>query len=67
MRKELEILIDEKGKVSVHIKGVKGTACEDIERLLAEAVGRVERSEPTEEYWAGGARSKIATTVEREV
>lgn len=48
---EIEITIDEQGKVNVHIKGIKGPSCNDIEKLIAEALGVVESSRKTSEYY----------------
>jgi hypothetical protein len=47
---EIEISILPDGKVEYTIKGVKGSACEDISALL-EQLGKVEQEERTGEYY----------------
>jgi hypothetical protein len=56
---EIEITIDRAGKVTVHLKGVKGPRCEDYAKWLAEAVGRAERVTPTHEAYEPDAGVKI--------
>jgi len=53
-REEIEVEIDENGGVRVHIKGVKGKACLEYERLLELAVGKVVSRELTPEYYEPG-------------
>lgn len=36
---EIEIIIDEKGQVQIHVQGVKGTACLDLTREIEETLG----------------------------
>ena len=47
---EIEITIGRDGHVAYTIKGVKGSACDDISALL-EQIGRVEAEERTGEYY----------------
>lgn len=47
---EIEITIHPSGAIEYTIKGVKGTACEEISALL-EQLGRVEHEEHTGEYY----------------
>jgi hypothetical protein len=47
---EIEITILPDGKVEYTIKGVKGSACEEISALL-EQLGKVEQEERTGEYY----------------
>ncbi len=47
---EIEITIGRDGRMAYTIKGVKGSACEDISALL-EQIGRVEEEERTGEYY----------------
>lgn len=49
-REEIEITIQPDGQISYLIKGVKGSACEDISALL-ERLGQVEHEERTGEYY----------------
>ncbi len=49
-REEIEIEILPDGTVEYTIKGVKGSACDDISVLL-EQLGRVEQEERTSEYY----------------
>lgn len=58
---EIEVLIDQDGKVHIQVRGVKGTACLDITRELEEALGgRIELREMTPE-----ALEVLAEQVER--
>ena len=36
---EIDVTIDENGKVQIHVRGVKGEACLDITQPLEEALG----------------------------
>ena len=47
---EIEITIHPNGQVEYTIKGVKGSACEDISALL-EKLGQVEQEERTGEFY----------------
>lgn len=47
---EIEITIHPDGKVEYTIKGVKGSACQDISALL-EKLGQVEQEERTGEFY----------------
>lgn len=49
-REEIEITIMPDGKVEYTIKGVKGSACENISALL-EQLGKVEEEQRTTEYY----------------
>jgi hypothetical protein len=47
---EIEVTIDQEGKVYIQVRGVKGTACLDITRELEEALGgQIELREMTPE------------------
>jgi len=49
-KEEIEIAVLPDGRVEYAIKGVKGSACEDVSALL-ERLGQVEREEHTAEYY----------------
>ena len=49
-RQEIEIEIGPTGKVEYHIRGIKGSACDQISAAL-EQLGKVEASERTSEYY----------------
>ena len=49
---EIEITILPDGRIEYRIKGVKGSACEEISALL-EQLGKVEQAERTGEYYEG--------------
>lgn len=49
-REEIEITILPDGRVEYRIQGVRGPACEEISAVL-EALGRVEESERTQDYY----------------
>jgi len=48
---ELDITIDTEGKVSIKVKGVKGTQCVELTRQLEELLGEVEERTYTGEYY----------------
>ena len=48
---ELEIIVDETGKVSVKVTGAKGDQCLELTRPLEEALGTVEQREYTADYY----------------
>jgi Protein of unknown function (DUF2997) len=55
---EIEISILPDGKVEYTIKGVKGSACEEISVLL-EQLGKVEQEERTGEYYEDDNRIDV--------
>ena len=55
---EIEISIGPDGRIEYTIKGVKGSACEDISALL-EQLGKVEESTNTGEYYEYGTEAHI--------
>ena len=59
---EIEITIERDGRVAYTIKGVKGSACEDISALL-EQIGRVEEEERTGEYYEREESGDVALSV----
>lgn len=48
---ELEISIAADGRLTLHIKGVKGKACEETVELFKRLVGPKASSKPTPEYY----------------
>ncbi len=49
---EIEVTIDSEGKVSVHVKGVKGKECLELTKPLEEALGyEIENRTYTSEYY----------------
>lgn len=55
---EIEIAILPDGRVEYTIKGVKGSACEEISALL-EQLGKVEQTERTGEYYEDDNRVDV--------
>ncbi|MCB0115147.1 MAG: DUF2997 domain-containing protein [Caldilineaceae bacterium] len=55
---EIEVTIHPDGKVEYTIKGVKGSACEDISALL-EKLGQVEEEERTGEFYERDGDTQI--------
>ncbi|MEZ4836911.1 MAG: DUF2997 domain-containing protein [Caldilineaceae bacterium] len=55
---EIEVTIHPDGKVEYTIKGVKGSACEDISALL-EKLGHVEEEERTGEFYERDGDTQI--------
>jgi len=58
---EIEITILPDGRVEYTIKGVKGSACENISALL-EQLGKVVQEQRTGEYYEQGNDAHIAVT-----
>lgn len=48
---ELDITISADGKISIHVKGVKGPACTDLTKALEAALGDVTEKSLTAEYY----------------
>ncbi len=48
---EIDVEIDEKGQLQVHVKGRKGKGCLEILEIIEQAVGRVTDKRLTEEYY----------------
>ena len=59
---EIEIAIMPDGRIEYTIKGVKGSACENISALL-EQLGKVEHTENTNEYYDKGTDINVGLTV----
>ena len=51
MAAKVEVTISPDGAVEIHVMGIKGKKCEDIENLVAKALGIIKRSEKTGEYY----------------
>ncbi len=64
MTKQVELLRDpDTGRIkSVYVRGIKGPACEEIERIVAELYAEPARSERTEEYYQ---RAQVSSQVKR--
>lgn len=65
MTKQVELLRDpETGRIkSVHVRGIKGPACQEIERIVAELYAEAAHSERTEEYYQRSqARPRVKRT-----
>jgi hypothetical protein len=58
-REEIEVTILPDGRIEYTIKGVKGSACENISALL-EALGKVEAAERTGEYYEQGSEASVS-------
>ncbi len=62
---EIEVTIDKKGQVKVHVRGVKGKACLDLTKDLELALGaQVISRELTPEAQDEGSGNKIDQTVQ---
>jgi len=62
-RPEFEITINKKGKMKVHIKGVKGFRCTEMADLIKEIVGREEERQLTADYYEQDGAVRIHTQV----
>jgi hypothetical protein len=60
-RQEIEIAILPDGRVQYTIKGVQGSACDNVSALL-EQLGKVEQTERTADYYADETDVRIAVT-----
>jgi len=49
--KEIVIRVGKDGKINLDVLGVKGGACKDITKALERALGIVEKTETTSEYY----------------
>jgi len=56
---EIEIAILPNGQIEYTIKGVKGSACENISAIL-EQLGEVQHAEQTSEYYGDDTDSHIS-------
>ena len=63
MKRELEIVISPEGEVSMQVKCVSGSACEDFTKFLEDALGGeiIERRR-TAEYYQAEETTKIRQT-----
>jgi len=59
-RHELEIIIDEQGRITVEVKGAKGRACLNYVDVFEKHIGRVKRKTLTAEYYQPGGEVAIA-------
>lgn len=59
MKEELEIEIDETGKVTIHVHGIKGKSCVEKAQQLAAKIGNIEEQSFTAEYYQPGASVSI--------
>lgn len=59
-RHEMEIVIDQQGRITVEVKGAKGRACLDYEKMFERNVGRVKRKTLTSEFYEPGREASIA-------
>ncbi len=57
-KQEIAITILPDGRIEYTIQGVKGPKCEDISQLL-EALGQVQQSERTGEYYESGRAAGV--------
>jgi Protein of unknown function (DUF2997) len=62
-RPEFEITITKKGKVKVHVKGVKGQRCIQMADLIKEIMGKEDSRDLTSDYYAPGIQVRIDTHV----
>ena len=56
MAKEIEIIISKDGKCKLDVKGVKGSACEELTKKLEEAMGVVVSREKKPEFHVAGQK-----------
>lgn len=56
--KEIEIVIDKDGEVSIDLKGYQGKGCSNIAEALANALGTRVKSDKKCEYWQAETKAK---------
>lgn len=56
---EVEIEINQQGKVKVHVKGAKGKACMEYAAWLAEVVGKIDEQTQTSEYYEPEVKTRV--------
>jgi len=61
-RHELEIVIDQQGRVTVEVKGAKGPACLEYVDLFEKNVGRVKSKKLTPEYYETPRKAGLVDT-----
>ena len=49
--RELEIIVDKTGKVTIETIGFVGSSCEDVSKQIAKALGEVSNVEHKSEYF----------------
>ena len=57
---EVEIRITKDGQVRVHVKGVKGKACQEYAKWLTELIGRVKQQQWTSEHYEPEVQARAA-------
>ena len=62
-RPEFDITISNKGKLKVHIKGVKGNRCIELADLIRDIVGKEDSRELTADYYEMDGAVRINTDV----
>lgn len=60
---EFNITITRKGKVKVHVEGVKGQRCVEMADLIKEIVGHEDERRLTSDYYAQDGAVRIHTDV----
>ncbi len=48
-REQIEIVIDEEGEATIHVRGVKGKSCTDLTADVEKALGKVTKRTATRE------------------
>ena len=61
-REELEIEIDETGRVTIHVHGIKGKDCVNKGMEVANIIGKVIEQSFTSEYYDPGSDVSINNT-----
>lgn len=49
--KEIEIIIDKNGEVSIDLKGYQGQGCSEIAKILANSIGKTVKNNKKCEYY----------------
>lgn len=62
-RPEFEITISKTGKVTLEVKGVKGSRCLKYADMIREIVGREDERSLTDDYYAPDGQVRINTQV----
>lgn len=56
---EIKIVIGKGGKITLGVHGLKGSACSDLTKKLEKALGDVESSRKTDEYYENESTNSL--------
>jgi len=51
MPREMKVIVSKDGKVTIDVRGIKGSACKSLTQAMEKAIGTVTSDENTDEYY----------------